>query len=123
METEAPAAEPEVTLPAGDYAIVEIMGKRTLIGRITEIERFGQKLMQIEPLFASQLQEPVLISGASIYMFTPCSAEVALKRQPKETWQLPAPVAATLPPQLLPAPSSRFYGHDDDDDDGISFDD
>lgn len=123
METDTNEAAP-ITLPNGDYAIVEILGKRTLIGRVTEIERFGQKLMSIEPIFASQLQEPVLIGGGSIYMFTPCSAEVALKRQPKEVWQLPPAVAAVIPPAMLPAPSSPSYSFeddDDDDDDGMPF--
>lgn len=106
MTDEAPS------LPSGEYAIVEVMGHRTYVGRITEVERFGSKLMSIEPLFRGQLQEAVLISGQSIYQFTPCSAEVALARAPKEDWQLPAPVRATLPPLALQAP-------DDDAFDGI----
>lgn len=96
-----------VTLPAGEYAIVEVMGHRTYVGRITEVERFGSKLMSIEPLFKGKLQEAVLIGGGSIYQFTPCSAEVAAARAPNEEWQIPAPVRATLPPEMLPAPTVR----------------
>lgn len=85
------------TLPPGDYAIVEVMGHRTLVGRVTEVERFGTKLMSIEPLFSGELLPGVLIGGASIYQFTPCTPEVASARQPKQVWQLPASIAATLP--------------------------
>lgn len=93
-------------LPAGDYAIVEVMGHRTLIGRVEEIERFGTKLLQVEPLFAGKLLGPVLIGGASIYQFTMCSAEIAASRCPRSAWQLPASVRAVLPPDALPAPEA-----------------
>jgi len=91
-------------LPAGDYAIVEILGHRTIVGRVEEVERFGTKLMSIEPLFQGQLLPAVLIGGSSIYQFTPCTAEVAALRQPKENWQLPASIRAALPQEMLPAP-------------------
>lgn len=91
-------------LPAGDYAIVEVLGHRTIVGRVEEVERFGTKLMSIEPLYQDQLLPAVLIGGSSIYQFTPCSAERALARAPKKAWQLPASVAAVLPPELLPPP-------------------
>ena len=91
-------------LPAGDYAIVEVLGHRTIIGRVEEVERFGAKLMSIKPLFRGELLDAVLIGGGSIYQFTPCSRETAASRAPKEDWQLPASVRAVLPPALLPAP-------------------
>lgn len=98
-------SDPEPTpLPAGDYAIVEMLGHRTLVGRITEVERFGTKLMSIEPLYRGELLPAVLIGGGSIYAFTPCSAEAAAKRGPTDEWQLPTTVRAALPPQLLAAP-------------------
>lgn len=96
-----------VTLPAGDYAIVEVLGHRTIVGRIEEIERFGTKLMSIEPLFNGQLLGAVLIGGSSIYQFTPCSAETAATRSPKHAWQLPASVVAVMPPELLPPPEEE----------------
>lgn len=92
------------SLPAGDYAIAEILGHRTIIGRVEEVERFGTKLMSIEPLFDGQLLPAVLIGGSSIYQFTPCSAETAAARAPKSIWQLPTSIVATLPPDRLPAP-------------------
>lgn len=60
-------------LPEGQYAIVELMGHATLIGRVEEVDRFGIKMLQIEPIFAGQLLGPVLHAGGSIYRYTPCS--------------------------------------------------
>jgi hypothetical protein len=94
-------------VPAGDYAIVEVLGHRTLIGRVEEVERFGTKLMSIQPLFNGQLLDPVLIGGSSIYQFTPCSAAIAEKQQATEDWQLPSSVRAALPPAALPAPEDE----------------
>jgi hypothetical protein len=93
-----------VSLPAGDYAIVEVLGHRTIVGRVEEVERFGTKLMSIEPLYQGQLLPAVLIGGSSIYQFTPCTAEVAALRQPKNDWQLAPSIRAALPPEMLPAP-------------------
>lgn len=89
-------------MPAGEYAIVEALGHRTLVGRVCEIERFGTKMLQVEPLFGSVMLGPVLLGGGSIYQFTPCSAEIAFSRRPQATYQLPATVAATIPPLALP---------------------
>lgn len=90
-------------MPEGDYAIVEILGRRTLVGRVCEIERFGTKLLSIEPLFESAMLEPVLIGGSSIYQFTPCTAATAFARRPTHKWQLPASVLAIVPAALLPS--------------------
>lgn len=92
-------------LPDGEYAIAEILGHRTLIGRVTEVERFGSKLMSIEPILAGKLLPPVLISGGSIYQFTPCSKERAVERAPDEEYYLPASIRAALPASALPAPA------------------
>lgn len=94
----------QASLPVGEYAIVEVLGHRTLVGRITEVERFGAKLMSIEPLFAGNLLPAVLIGGGSIYQFTPCSADVAWTKGAKQEWELPTSIRVTLPPEALPAP-------------------
>jgi hypothetical protein len=91
------------TMPDGEYAIVEALGHRTLVGRVTEIERFGTKMLQVEPLFGDVMLGPVLLGGGSIYQFTPCSATIAFARRPKETYQLPPSVAAVVPPLALPS--------------------
>lgn len=115
-----PPAAPWEALPEGQYAIVELMGHTTLVGRITEVERFGSKMMGIEPLFAGQLLPVVLQGGAAIYRLTMVSPEAAWKRQhkPEHMWSLPEPIQAIVPVALLPAPTppaARAYDYGDDD--------
>lgn len=98
--------KPWEALPAGEYAVVELMGHTTLVGRIQEVERFGAKLMAMQPLFAGKLLDPIYQGGASIYRISPCSAEVAWKEQPTDTWQLPEVLRALVPPAALPAPTA-----------------
>jgi hypothetical protein len=105
----------DAALPAGEYAIVEVLGHRTIVGRVEEVERFGTKLMSIEPLFGGKLLPAVLIGGSSIYQFTPCSVEIAAARQPKQDWQLPTSIRAALPPELLSAPPVAEEEEGDDE--------
>lgn len=107
MTSEAEATRPE--LPDGQYAIVEVMGHRTYVGRVSEIEQFGTKMLSVEPLFKDQLLDAVYVGGASIYQFTRCSKEVAQAKQPVTDWNLPPPVRATLPPEMLPAPEPEDF--------------
>jgi hypothetical protein len=113
---ETPVADPDVTvqpLPEGEYAIVEMMGHRTMVGRITEVERFGTKMLMIEPLFRDTLLAGVLTTGASVYQLTPCSREVAQARQPKSEYQLPprsrsaAPIGAVCTSKPIAGRGSR----------------
>lgn len=90
-------------MPEGEYAIVEALGHRTLIGRVSEVERFGTKMLQVEPLFGDVMLGPVLLGGGSIYQMTPCSASVAFARRPTQTYQLPPSVVATVPARALPS--------------------
>lgn len=134
-ETVTDGADMPPSHPPGDYAIVELMGHQTLVGRIAEVTRFGAAMLQIEPIFAGDLLPPVLQGGAAIYRLTPCPAAVAFQRAPRETqrWALPETIRATLPPALLapPAPERRelvvdeeaFLGDsaDDEGDDDVDF--
>ena len=101
--------------PPGEYAIVEILGHTTLVGRVTEVERFSTKLMAIEAVFKGELLPAIFQGGASIYRYTPCSAEIAFKQAPTELWGLPTPLRAIVPAALLPA--SRDARTDDPNDD------
>lgn len=105
QDGEAPAADPAPAYPAGDYAIVEIMGHRTIVGRISEVIRFGTTMLQIEPIWQDGLLPGVMISGASIYQLTPCTAATAFAEQPKHHWQLPSSIGITVPKPTLPAPA------------------
>lgn len=101
-------------LPEGEFAIVEALGHRTLVGRVSEVERFGTKMLQVEPFFGDVMLGPVLLGGGSIYQFTPCPARTAYDRRPKQTYQLPPSVAATIPPLALPSNDELPWFFDDD---------
>jgi hypothetical protein len=99
-------------LPAGEYAIVELFGHQTMVGRITEVERFGAKMMALESLYCDQLLPAVFHGGAAIYRLTPCSATVAWERRPKRSYQIPPSLAATLPQALLANAESEAFDDD-----------
>lgn len=103
-------------LPPGEWAIVELFGHSTLVGRIGEVERFGTKMLAIEPLFNSSLLGPVYHGGGSIYRLTPCPAQIAWDKQPRQAWLLPDAVRVTLPPALLPAPEIEIEDEEHDRD-------
>jgi len=116
IEVMPPPADPKPweVIPEGDYAIVELFGHTTLIGRIAEVERFGAKMLAMEPLFNGALLDAVFHGGAAIYRLTPCSREVAWNKQPRQDYQLPPSVRAIVPPSLLPAPERSDDGDGDD---------
>ncbi len=108
-------------LPPGDYAIIELFGHTTLLGRFSEIERFGTKMLALEPLFNGKLLDPIYHGGAAIYRLSPCSRQVAWERQHTDAWQFPPSIRAVLPPELLPAPAPDPFAFEppgDDSDDG-----
>lgn len=111
-------AQPWQALPDGDYAIVELFGHSKLIGRIAEVERFGTKMLAIEPLFNGQLLPTVFHGGGALYGLIPCSREVAWDRMPKQVYSLPSSVAAIVPQTALPVPTPApaFGGGGDDAD-------
>jgi hypothetical protein len=98
------------SLPEGEFAIVEVLGHRTLVGRVTEIQRFGSSLLQVEPFFTDMMLGPVLIGGGSIYQLTPVTAEVAYAQRPQQGYQLPPPVQATVPALALAASMGTAMG-------------
>jgi hypothetical protein len=118
---------PPAPMPPGEYAIVELFGHTTLVGRIAEVERFGAKMLAIECLFQDALLPAVFHGGAAIYRLTPCSAEVAFARQPRHDWQVPPSIRCIIPTELLPAPTGEpepeekldrpTFDHDDEPED------
>lgn len=98
--------QPWEAIADGEYAIVELFGHTTLVGRINEIERFGAKMLAIEPVFAGKLLAPIYHGGAAIYRLSPCTRERAWKSQHTDTWQLPPSIRAVIPADLLPAPDA-----------------
>lgn len=111
---------PPAELPPGEYAIVELFGHTTLVGRIAEIERFGAKMLAIEPLFKNMLLPVVFHGGAAIYRLTPCSAQIAWERQPTRDYQLPPSILSIVPVALLTAePKSHVHPEVDHDFDEV----
>lgn len=109
---EAPA-----TYPEGQYAKVEMMGHRTLWGRISEVTLFGAAMLKIEPIVGGKIVGEVLTGAASIYCLTKVSAVTAFGMAPSN-----AGYDNTL--RLLAPPSTgstlREIDHDDDDEpDGL----
>jgi hypothetical protein len=120
----------DTVLPDGEYAIVEIFGHVTLIGRIEEVERFGTKMLAIEPIYQRALLPPVYYGGSALYGLTPCSAATALQRGPTEPYQLPLALRSTLVPLAIPHGAEEGLppdtqepprGHGDQDEDDIVF--
>ena len=107
--------QPDPALPDGEYAIVEIFGHVTLVGRIEEVERFGTKMLAIQPIYQKALLPPVYYGGSAIYGLTPCTMATALKRSPTETYQLPLALRATLAPLALPHGAEDGLADDPDD--------
>lgn len=111
---EKPDRQETPTYPVGEYAIVEILGHQTIVGRVEDVDRFGTSMLKIEPIFKGELLSPIFQGGASIYRFSPCSAEQAFTRAPDRGYQLPPAVRVLLPerlkdqPAALPAPEDPF---------------
>lgn len=106
-------ADETKTYPEGEYAIVEVMGHVRHTGRWQEVERFGQKFCQVEPIQDGQFQPPILVGAASIYQMHFCTAQHAWETAPT-TWEYRRANQA-----LLPAPSME----DEDDDIPFEYDD
>lgn len=129
MNAESPAVEvmpppePWQVLPEGEYAIAEFFGHTTMVGRISEVERFGCKMLALEPLFNGALLAAVFNGGASIYRLTPCTKQIAWEKQPRNEYQLPPSVRAIAPAVLLAPPESADTAHwergESDDPDGF----
>jgi hypothetical protein len=103
----------QADLPDGEYAILELFGHTTLVGRIVEIERFGTKMLAIEPLFDGVLLPVIFHGGAAIYRLTPCPAAVAWNNQPRHGYQLPPSIRAVVPAGMLLAPTLEPADRDD----------
>ena len=98
------APQPAADLPPGDYAIVEMFGHDTLVGRVTETERFGGKFLSVEPLFDGALLPPTLIGASAIFRLTGCTPQVAAGQQPRHRTYLPRAIAVTVPQPAIAAP-------------------
>jgi hypothetical protein len=82
------------------WAIVELMGHVRLAGRLTEVERFGSKLGQLDIPTAEGGFVTQFFGGGSVYRITAVSEQVARdvaasnQPQPIHTWEYPKPDTA-----------------------------
>lgn len=66
--------------PWTGHARVELLGHRSYLGRIREIDRYGSRLGEVAPLNADgSYGEPIPFGGRSIYTITPVTLDDALK--------------------------------------------
>ena len=107
-ETET-AAAPE------EWAIVELMGHRSLAGRIQEVTRFGAQMLRVDRPFDDGSWSTTFHGGVSIYQVTPCTEAVA--RETLRYASDPRPVAPLAhrieAPRQAPAPAHVFDDLDD----------
>lgn len=76
--------EPVNTPPTDDWAIVELMGHRQRAGRVSEVEKFGAKLLRIDMPCGGPTdgeggrQDWVteFYGGSAIYALRPCDEEI-----------------------------------------------
>ncbi len=80
------------------YAIVEVLGHRRLVGEVREVERYGTKMLRIDVPIGGDFEKGVntqFYGGASIFSETPCDLQtVQLMNEPYRrpgTYSLPAP--------------------------------
>jgi hypothetical protein len=100
--------------PFDQWAVLEMMGHRTLAGRVTEEERFGVLLGRIDVPKADGTFSTHYFGGGSIYQLSPTTEEAAraaalrLQPRPVSRWELPPPGAEI---------HRSTYEEDDDRDD------
>jgi hypothetical protein len=99
----------------GEWAIVELFGHVTLVGRIAEVDRFGVKMLAIEALFRGELLPAVFYAGAAIYRLTLVPKAIAYDNQLTESYQLPVAIRSIVPALLLAAPAAAKTIEPEDD--------
>ena len=108
----------EETKPAFEgFAIVELFGRNTIAGYVTEISAFGTAFLRVDvPEVNGQPAYTKLFGGAAIYAVTPTSEEIAkeaagrLDVRPVQNWIVPER-------KELPQLPGDIEIYDDDDDD------
>jgi hypothetical protein len=109
---------PSDTKPADQtWACVEIFGHRKHYGRVTEVEKFGAKMLRVDvptlaaaPLLGEAEQfETFVYGGGAIFSLTPMTEEAARKWAEHER-----PHAPSLLRRLPPPEFSGLYDEEDE---------
>lgn len=101
----APAKPPAEESPS-EYARVEILGYRTHVGRISEVEKFGTKLLRVDVpkgKFENGFTT-YFYGGGSIYGITPCDLAFVERANRDQT-----------PPALLTVQPDAISRQEDED--------
>lgn len=102
--------------PPDDWALVEIFGHRQHYGRVSEVERFGAKMLRVDvPADDPDEFETHYYGGSSIFSMTPCSEGVARAYNERYRPHPVAPVTALPPPAARTFPLSDGEGAEEDD--------
>lgn len=95
-------AEGEAPALAG-WAIVELMGRRVIAGRVSEQVIAGAALLRVDiPGNGDDVVATQFYGGSSIYCLTPCD-EATARKQLRDRWDLPPVVRLALPEPERPA--------------------
>ena len=81
------------------WAVVELMGHRSLGGLVSEVEAYGGRLMRVD-VYDGEAEEPALTQyyGASaIYCVTPATEEMAREAGRRTLPQATVPALLSLP--------------------------
>lgn len=83
------------------WALVEIFGHRQHYGRVTEVERFGTKMMRVDVPTAEPDQfETFFYGGGSIFSMTPMTEDATRKWNERYRPRPYKPLSALPPPEV-----------------------
>lgn len=92
----------------GVWCVVEMMGHRVLYGRVTDVELFGVRMVQVEvPDVEAGMRDRRFLMPAALY---------CLSESDEETCR-----ARANPPRVDPLELDSWEDNDDDDYDGAGF--
>lgn len=88
--------------PAEIWALVEVFGHRQHYGRVTEVERFGTKMLRVDVPRAEPDQfDTFFYGGAAIFSMTPMTEEAARKWAERARPRPYTPLASLPRPEPL----------------------
>lgn len=90
MDTNAETSPNASMFALPTWAILELMGHRRKIGKVTDVEIFGSKMCRIDVLNIDDTFHTEFYGGSSIYACTPVSEQVArMQAKNNASGQLP----------------------------------
>jgi hypothetical protein len=90
-------SEPAIVEDHYQWSIVELLGRRRVAGLVSEVERFGTKMLRIDiPKPGDGFLMTQFYAGAALYCVTPTTEKTARAvaalgaREPATRWELPS---------------------------------